>query len=213
MSKKFSKWRWKAITDGGEKLKVIGITGPIGSGKSYVGDIFEQLGFPRIDTDKVYHGLISKYTETVRELEAEFGKEIVREDGSVDRKKLGEIVFSDKSKLSRLNEITHKYVHIETTTLIEKYREENRKAVIVEVPLMFESGFDKMCDEILCVVADDDVRTERIVKRNGISEKDAKNRIKNQKDNNFYIEKSTIVVYNNGKEDIRAQIEALINKI
>ena len=71
-------------------MKVIGITGPIGSGKSYVGDIFEEYGFPRIDTDKVYHGLISSYTDTVKELEKEFGKEIVRDDGSVDRKKLGE---------------------------------------------------------------------------------------------------------------------------
>lgn len=194
-------------------MKVIGITGPIGSGKSYVGDIFEEYGFARIDTDKVYHGLISKYTDTVKELKNEFGKEIVRDDGSVDRKKLGEIVFSDKEKLLRLNKITHKYVHIETTRLIEEYRAKSYRAVIVEVPLMFESGFDKMCDEVVCVVADDDVRTERIVKRNGISEKDAKNRIKNQKDNNFYIEKSTIVVYNNGKEDIRAQIEALINKM
>ena len=194
-------------------MKVIGITGPIGSGKSYVGDIFEEYGFPRIDTDKVYHELISCYTDTVRELEKEFGKEIVRADGSVDRKKLGEIVFSDKAKLLRLNEITHKYVHKETTRLIEHYRAEAARAVFVEVPLMFESGFDKLCDEIVCVVADDAVRTERIVKRNGISEKDAKNRIKNQKDNNFYIEKSTIVVYNNGNEDIRAQIESMINKI
>ena len=194
-------------------MKVIGITGPIGSGKSYVGDIFEEYGFPRIDTDKVYHGLISKYTDTVKELESEFGKEIVRDDGSVDRKKLGDIVFSDKQKLLRLNEITHKYVHIETTRLIEHYRAKSARAVIVEVPLMFESGFDKMCDEIICVVADDDVRIERIVKRNGISEKNAKNRIKNQKDNNFYIEKSTIVVYNNGKEDIKAQIESMINKM
>lgn len=194
-------------------MKIIGVTGPIGSGKSYVGDILEEHGIPRIDTDKVYHGLISGYTDTVKELEAEFGKEIVKSDGSVDRKKLGEIVFSDKAKLSRLNEITHKYVHIETKDLIEAYRQESHRAVVVEVPLMFESGFDKMCDEIICVVADDDVRVQRIVKRNGISEKDAKNRIKNQKDNNFYIEKSTIVVYNNGNEDIRAQIEVLISKI
>ena len=193
-------------------MKIIGITGPIGSGKSYVGDIFEEYGFPRIDTDKVYHGLISGYTDTVKELEAEFGNEIVKEDGSVDRKKLGAIVFSDKAKLNRLNEITHKYVHIETVKLIEKYRAENYKAVVIEVPLMFESGFDKMCDEVICVVADNDVRVERIVKRNGISPKDAEIRIKNQKDNNFYIEKSTIVVYNNGNEDIRAQIEALISK-
>jgi len=193
-------------------LKIIGITGPIGSGKSYVGDIFEEYGFPRIDTDKVYHGLISGYTDTVRELETEFGHSIVREDGSIDRKTLGQIVFSDKEKLLRLNEITHKYVKVETEKLIEKYRAEGHKAVIVEVPLMFESGFDKMCDEVVCVVADNDVRVERIVKRNGISKKDAENRIKNQKDNNFYIEKSTLIVYNNGSENIRAEIEALVKK-
>ena len=194
-------------------MKIIGITGPIGSGKSYVGDIFEEFGFPRIDTDKVYHGLISGYTDTVKELESEFGCSILNEDGGVDRRELGKIVFSDKAKLLKLNAITHKYVRVETERLIEKFRSDGYKAVIVEVPLMFESGFDKMCDEVLCVVADNDIRAERIVKRNGISKKDAENRIKNQKDNNFYIEKSTIVVYNNGKENIRAEIEALIKNM
>ena len=194
-------------------MKIIGITGPIGSGKSYVGDIFEEFGFPRIDTDKVYHGLISGYTDTVKELESEFGCSILNEDGGVDRRELGKIVFSDKAKLLKLNAITHKYVRVETERLIEQFRSEGYKAVIVEVPLMFESGFDKMCDEVLCVVADNDIRAERIVKRNGISKKDAENRIKNQKDNNFYIEKSTIVVYNNGKENIRAEIEALIKNM
>ena len=154
-------------------MKIIGITGPIGSGKSYVGDIFEEFGFPRIDTDKVYHGLISGYTDTVKELESEFGCSILNEDGGVDRRELGKIVFSDKAKLLKLNAITHKYVRVETERLIEKFRSEGYKAVIVEVPLMFESGFDKMCDEVLCVVADNDIRAERIVKRNGISKKDA----------------------------------------
>lgn len=192
---------------------VVGITGPIGSGKSYASAILSEYGIPSIDTDKVYHGLISEYTETVRELEAEFGVGIVNPDGSVNRAVLGGIVFSDAKKLERLNEITHKFVKKRTVELIEEYRLSGYKAIVLEVPLMFESGFDALCDEVVCVAADEQIRVERIMSRNGLSEKDAKKRIKNQKDIDFYIAKSSKVVYNNNHSDLRAQLDALVKEI
>ena len=160
---------------------ILGITGPIGSGKSYVSNLISSRGFPRIDTDKVYHDLVNGPSETVDALCCEFGKEILSGCGGIDRKKLSEIVFSDKDKLVKLNEITHKAVINKTEQLISEYKENGEKMLIIEVPLMFESGFDKRCDYVVTVVADEPTRIERICQRNAVSECEAKKRIKNQK--------------------------------
>lgn len=192
---------------------VIGITGPIGVGKSYVSEKISRFGIPIIDTDKVYHGLISYYSETVRELEAEFGKEILTSERAVDREKLGRIVFSDPERLSALNAVTHKHIRLETLRLLEEKKSEGCRAVILEVPLMYESGFDAMCDTTVCVVADEYTRLQRIMKRDGIGIKDAEKKLKNQKDIDFYIANSKKIVYNSMHDDVDAQVSALIKEI
>ena len=175
---------------------ILGITGPIGSGKSHVSSLISSRGFPRIDTDKVYHDLVSGPSETVDDLCMEFGRDILSEYGGIDRKKLSEIVFSDKCRLKKLNEITHKAVIKKTEQLISEYKEKGEKMILVEVPLMFESGFDKRCDYVVTVVADEPTRIERICLRNALSECEAKKRIKNQKNIDFYIENSNFIIYN-----------------
>lgn len=194
-------------------MKVIGVTGPIGSGKSYVCAIFAERGIPVIDTDAVYHELISKYTDTVKEIVSCFGESVLNENGGIDRTALGNIVFSDSDALEKLNKITHKFVRLETEQLLEKYRKSDVSAVVLEVPLMFESGFDKLCDEVIAVIADDEERIERIMKRNGYTRLEAENRVKKQKDNNFYIANSNKVLYNNKDDDVKASALTLINKI
>ncbi len=194
-------------------MKIIGITGTIGSGKSFVSSIFSQHGIPVIDTDEVYHKLISHYTETVKEIVDEFGESVLDGNGAVDRRVLGKIVFSDAKKLSKLNEITHKHVHRETLKLIDEYGALSKPVIAIEVPLMFESGFDKLCDEVICVVASRETCIKRIMKRNGISEIEAKNRIKNQKDSKFYIAKSSKVVYNNEDDDVYSAVNRIIEQL
>ncbi len=192
---------------------ILGITGPIGSGKSYICDMISARGYKKIDTDKVYHSLVSAPSETVDEIAKEFGKEVLLENGAVDRKKLSEIVFSDSEKLKRLNEISHKAVIEKTEQLIAEHERSGEKILLIEVPLMFESGFDKRCDYVVSVVADEKTRTERIRKRSALSEEEAKKRIKNQKNIDFYIENSSFVIYNNNNEDLDAEISSLIERI
>ncbi len=191
-------------------MKIIGITGSIGSGKSHVANLINERGIPRIDTDEVYHGFVSKRSPMTEEIEKHFGSEVINPDGSLNRKELGKIVFSDPEKLQLLNSLTHETVKARVREMLADYQKAGEMAVLVEVPLMFESGFNKECDEVICVVADDDVRLERICKRDGISEKDAKKRMKNQKDNDFYIANSSIIVYNNGSEDISALVSSIV---
>ncbi len=192
---------------------ILGITGPIGSGKTYVSDMISDRGFKKIDTDNVYHSLVDSPSETVEALAKEFGKEILLENGSIDRKKLSKIVFSDKKKLAKLNEISHKAVIEKTEKLISDYEKNGEKMLLIEVPLMFESGFDKRCDYVVSVVADEETRVERICKRSALSAEEAKKRIKNQKNNDFYIENSSFVIYNSNNGDLNAQINSIIERI
>ena len=194
-------------------MKIIGLTAPIGCGKSYVADVFKAKGIPTIDTDKVYHSLVDSPSALVCRLAETFGNEILTPSGALDRKKLAPIVFSDEEKLKQLNDITHSAVIEETERLISDFAEKGIKAVTVQVPLMFESGYDKRCDVVVCVIADYDVRVARIQKRDGCTEEIAKNRIKNQKEIDFYRAKSDEKVYNNGYENIEEQILPIISKL
>ena len=191
---------------------IIGLTAPIGCGKSYVAEIFAKKGVPTVDTDAVYHSLVNTHSQLVDKLADEFGKEILTVDAALDRKKLAPIVFSDKTKLEKLNAITHTAVIEETERIIAEISATGAKAVTVQVPLMFESGYDKKCDTVVCVVADTDVRVSRICKRDGCTEEIAKNRIKNQKEIDFYIANSDEKVYNNGYENIEEQILPILGR-
>ena len=194
-------------------MLTVGLTGPTGAGKGTVASLFARYGVPSIDTDAVYHSLVNRPSSLVDRLASEFGKEILTVDGALDRKKLAPIVFSDKSKLETLNAITHSAVIEETERIIAEISATGAKAVTVQVPLMFESGYDKKCDTVVCVVAATDVRVSRICKRDGCTEEIAKNRIKNQKEIDFYIANSDEKVYNNGYENIEEQILPILKKL
>lgn len=192
---------------------IIGVTGTIGSGKSYVTRLFKEKGLPTVDADRIYHSLTNKRTELTEELEKEFGSAVINEDGSLNRPSLADIVFSDSDKLHRLNELTHKHVIEMITRRFYLNIAKGKPITVVEVPLMFESGFYKKCSEIVCVVANDKTRIKRLMKRNGFTEDEAKKRIKNQKNNDFYIENSTKIVYNETYGGARKDFERVYNEI
>lgn len=193
-------------------MKIIGITGPIGCGKSYVAQLIEEQGIPSIDADLVYHQLTSVPSPLVKELSKEFGEGILTSNGALDRRKLAPIVFNAPEKLERLNAITHKAIIVELERRLNEYKNTGIKAVTLQVPLMFESGADKLCDAVLCVAASEGKRIERICQRDGISAKDAQNRIKNQKEIQFYIANSSETVYNDDTVDLIEQINSFLVK-
>ena len=153
-------------------MKIIGLCGGSGSGKGIASKYFLQLGIPSIDTDAVYHDLINTSSSCVDELVMAFGDSIIDVNGGVNRKVLSDIVFCDnsKEKLNLLNEITHRHILDKTRDLINEYRRSGVVAVIVDAPLLFESGFDRECDFTVAVIADRDIRIQRVMNRDGISE-------------------------------------------
>ena len=135
-------------------MKVIGLCGGSGSGKGAVSRIFAEIGIPSIDTDAVYRRMTLSDSPCMRALAAEFGKEIINSLGGLDRARLASIVFNDPSRLKTLNKIAHSFILDETRRRLAEYSDEGFPAAVVDAPVLFESGFDKECDEIICVLAD-----------------------------------------------------------
>ena len=188
------------MSSGGLVLKIIGLCGGSGSGKGTVSVLFLKHGFRTVDTDAVYHKLVSRKTKCLDALVLEFGEEILSSDGSLDRKKLSSIVFKSEdsaTKLAKLNSIAHKFVLEETRAQIVRFEKQGVPAVLIDAPLLFESGFNKECDKIICVTANKDLRVDRIMKRDGISKKDAFLRVNTQLPDDYLIKNSDYNIENN----------------
>ena len=190
---------------------LFGITGGTGSGKSQVSQIIRDMGYCVIDCDLVSRQITQKGTPCLSELAKEFGSDIISHEGELLRRKLGEIVFSDRESLEKLNRITHKYILDE---IYAQAQSAPSHVVGIDGAVLFESGITKSLKKIIGIIADEDIRVSRIVKRDGISPETAKNRINSQKDNKFYIDNCDFVIYNNGKfEDLAREVREVVEKL
>ena len=198
-------------------MKIIGLTGGSGVGKGVVCSLLKKFNFASIDTDAVYHSLTSTPdSPCLKALIKEFGTEIISSGGTLDRKALAKAVFKDgaEDKRAILNKISHAFVIDEVRGIISKLKCDGYCAVVVDAPLLFESGFEKECDIILCVIAKKDTRIKRITQRDGISEEMANARISAQLCDEFLMENSDFVIYNDGDiTELENQIECIANKI
>ena len=154
---------------------IIGLTGLICSGKSRISGYLSKKGFEIIDADSIVHEQQRPGEECYLEIVSVFGDGILMEDGEIDRKKLGNMVFSDGDMLKKLNEITHKHVLVEIDRRIEGGGTEDK---VLDVPLLFQTHLDRRCDVILIVTASEKTRIRRLMKRNSLSREEAVLRVK-----------------------------------
>lgn len=160
-------------------MLVVGLTGNIGCGKSSLSDIFRAEGIKIIDADiiarQIYEDekLLSKVYET-------FGNDIKNEDGSLNRKALGRIVFSDDEKLIQLNKLTHPVIRQKVSDEIEEYKSQNEEIVILDAALLVESDYLNFIDKLLVVTCKENIQIERIIARDNCSIEEALDRIKSQ---------------------------------
>ena len=131
------------------------------------------------------------------------------EDGALYRPKLAEIVFSDREKLNKLNQMTHKHIKKDTLALLAQYKDEGARAVIIDAPVLFESGFDKMCDFTICVTSPTERKIDRIMTRDQITREQALARLNSQKSDSELIALSTYQIDNSGKE-LSSQIISIL---
>ena len=161
-------------------MKVIGLTGGIGSGKSTVSQFLAELGAVILDADRVGHEALKADTDVWREVVAAFGRQILTPGGDIDRAKLGQIVFSEPESLLRLNQIMHPRMYDMVKARLEEYRRQGVAVVVLEAPLLIEAGWTSLVDEVWVTVASESTVLRRLKERMGLSESDSLARLRSQ---------------------------------
>lgn len=193
-------------------MKIVGVTGGTGSGKTTVLKLLSERGALVLDCDEVYHGLLQTDAEMLSELKESFPGAF--SEGAFDRKALGKIVFNNAGLLERLNEITHKYVKTEISRRLRAHAMSGGTLAAIDAIELFSSGADKLCDVTLAVVADAEIRAERIMRRDGVSRDYALSRIRAQKSDEYFRERCTKTIKNNGTEaELRLACEKILNEV
>ena len=191
----------------------IGLTGGIGTGKSSVTEAFQSLGAAVINADLLGHDAYLPGTIGFEEVVTEFGQEIVGSDGQIDRKKLGPIVFSDSSKMDRLNEIMHPLIRDLIDERLVSLESTQNKVAVVEAAILIEAGWKSLFDELWVVISDREEVINSLGVRNGLSREDALKRIDSQMSNNERIEHGDVVVENTGSmEDLQTRVNSRWSK-
>lgn len=196
-------------------MLIIGLCGSSGSGKGYVCRLFAKHGVAYIDTDLVYREKVLSSKACVEELVMSFGDGIL-DNGSVSKSCLAKIVFEGEgagARLQRLNEITHKYIKIETEALIRGYEDEGYGAVIIDAPVLFESGFDNMCHVTICVTAPMEEKLQRITVRDGITKEKAMARLNAQLKDLELRKRCTYEIDNQNGKDVEGQIVSILRDL
>lgn len=194
---------------------IIGLCGSSGSGKGYVCNKFARFGVAFIDTDKVYRENVLVNQNCINELVEYFGVGIL-EDGKVSKRRLASIVFEGEgaqAKLAKLNSITHKYIKIETDSLLQGFERDGFFAVLIDAPVLFESGFDRMCDVTLCVTAPYEEKLARIMKRDRISKEKAVARLNSQLSDKELRKRCTYEIDNTDGCDLEGQIISVLKDL
>ena len=181
-------------------MKILGLTGGSGTGKSAACTAFARLGCGVIDADATYRTLCDTCEPMLKEIQNVFG-DVFSTDGKLDRKKLGTIVFADAQKLQQLNAITHPYIRQAARDAFAAYSKRGCLLCIYDAPVLFEGQMETLCDKTCAVLAARNMRIARIVARDAITEEYAALRIDAQKDDAFYRERCDYVVQNDADLD------------
>lgn len=180
-------------------MKIIGLTGGIASGKSTVSRILKDLGAIIIDADETAHSVIEPNKPAWRDIVQNFGEAILNPDMTINRDKLGEIVFQDPQQLDRLNHITHPRIMESFKDDFQRIKTNSPDAIVVlEVPLLYETFMDRMCDEVWVVWVDRETQIKRLIGRNNYSEEEAIRRIESQIPLDEKARRADLVIDNRG---------------
>ena len=179
-------------------MLVIGLTGSIGTGKSEAARQLEALGASIISADQVGHEAYTPNTEAWEHVVSAFGDEILQDDGEIDRRKLGTIVFSDPGQLERLNQIMHPRMAQMVADKVEVLRRQGVEVVVVEAALLFEAGWDSLVEEVWTTDSPEQAVIERLKVRNDMSEEEARKRMSSQMGRTERLNRSDYVIENSG---------------
>ena len=195
-------------------MKLIGLTGGIGSGKSTVATLCRERGWRVVDADGIARDVVKPGRPALAELAAAFGEDILLADGSLNRKELATRAFVDKEHTELLNSITHPRIQAETQRRFAEAREEGYDFVVYDMPLLVDNGLDKDMDYVIVVDVAVEERVRRLAASRGLEEEDARRRIAAQVTDEVRLAAATHVIDNNGTlEQLRARAVEVMNRI
>lgn len=195
-------------------MKVIGLTGSSGSGKSTVSALLQEHGFYIIDCDRVAREVLRPGTDCLRRIFACFGPAVQNENGTLNRRALAGIVFAEPEKLRQLDEIMYPQITADILDILKECQNRGEAFAVLDAPTLFESGADALCDCVVSVLSDDTLRIKRIMERDRLTSEEAQKRLSSQQSNAFYEEKSDFVIQNSGSlEALKNEAVALVQKL
>ena len=179
-------------------MKIVGLTGGISSGKSTVSSYLKQLKIPVIDADEVARKVVEPNSQGAREIRKTFGSDVFEEDGSLNRQKLGSLIFSNAENRQKLDDLLQPLIKIMILDEIEEYRQKGENMIVLDLPLLFEKQYEELCEDIIVVYIPKELQLERLMRRNQYTKQEALSRIDSQLSIEEKRKRATVLLDNQG---------------
>ncbi|MBF0993339.1 MAG: dephospho-CoA kinase [Granulicatella sp.] len=179
-------------------MKIVGLTGGISSGKSTVSSYLKQLKIPVIDADEVARKVVEPNSQGAIEIRKAFGSDVFEEDGSLNRQKLGALIFSNAENRQKLDDLLQPLIKIMILDEIEENRQQGKNMIVLDLPLLFEKQYEELCEEIIVVYIPRELQLERLMRRNQYTKQDALSRIDSQLSIEEKRKRATVLLDNQG---------------
>ena len=189
-------------------MKIVGLTGGISSGKSTVSSYLKQLKIPVIDADEVARKVVEPNSQGARKIRKTFSSDVFEEDGSLNRQKLGSLIFSNAENRQKLDDLLQPLIKIMILDEIEEYRQKGENMIVLDLPLLFEKHYEKLCEEIIVVYIPKELQLERLMRRNQYTKQEALSRIDSQLSIEEKRKRATVLLDNQGTiQQLYQQVE------
>ena len=189
-------------------MKIVGLTGGISSGKSTVSSYLKQLKIPVIDADEVARKVVEPNSQGARKIRKTFSSDVFEEDGSLNRQKLGSLIFSNAENRQKLDDLLQPLIKIMILDEIEEYRQKGETMIVLDLPLLFEKQYEELCEEIIVVYIPRELQLERLMRRNQYTKQEALSRIDSQLSIEEKRKRATVLLDNQGTiQQLYQQVE------
>lgn len=193
---------------------VIGLTGQTGAGKTTVAAALRARGVSVIDADVLARDVINNSKNCLGDIVLEFGCDMINHNGDINRKRLSRVVFTDKKKLRRLNEITYPHIVRRIEEEVAACKATKVPLVVLDAPTLYDAGVDKLCRAVIAVIAPEETRAKRIMTRDSMALEDAQNRIRSQHGDLFFKKRAHFIVENTGTiEELLGYVDEILGMI
>lgn len=189
-------------------MKIVGLTGGISSGKSTVSSYLKQLKIPVIDADEVARKVVEPNSQGAIEIRKTFGSDVFEEDGSLNRQRLGALIFSNAENRQKLDDLLQPLIKIMILDEIEEHRQKGENMIVLDLPLLFEKNYEELCEEIIVVYIPRELQLERLMRRNQYTKQEALSRIDSQLSIEEKRKRATVLLDNQGTiQQLYQQVE------